>query len=111
MGDFLWILMLSAVAEAIIEYFVQPALKPQTAAPTMEEPEPAGVDWRGMSLRWASAIVGVVLCVAYRVDLLAILGLASPVPVVGCVLTGVLIGRGSNWLNDFSDRWLRPVRR
>jgi hypothetical protein len=31
------------------------------------------------------------------------------VPFVGEVATGLLIGRGSNFVNDFIERWVRPT--
>lgn len=99
------ILLLAVVVEAIVEYFIKPAVKPNPEAATMQ-PEPA-VDWRGMALRWVSALIGVGLCALYRADLLALLGLQCPLPVAGWVLTGLLIGRGSNFVNDFASRFLR----
>ncbi|MBN1658061.1 MAG: hypothetical protein JXA93_06645 [Anaerolineae bacterium] len=99
------ILILATLVEALVEFFIQPAVKPVTEAVTMQ-PEPA-TDWRGMILRWSAAAVGIALCILYQVDLLALFGLECPVPVVGWIVTGLLIARGANWLNDFSDRWLR----
>jgi hypothetical protein len=64
---------------------------------------------RTMALRYSAAVAGVVLCVAYAVDMLALAGLESGWPLVGCVLTGLLIGRGANFVNDFVERWVRPM--
>ena len=64
---------------------------------------------RTMLLRYRAAAVGVVLCIAYRVDLLALVGLTSGWPYIGPALTGLLIGRGANFVNDFVERWVRPV--
>lgn len=44
--------------------------------------------------------LGVVLSVLYQVDILAMIGLVSPIPYVGYVVSGLIIGRGSNYLND-----------
>jgi hypothetical protein len=53
---------------------------------------------------YAGLLVGVVLCVVYGVDILATLGYAAAFPYVGSVLTGLLIGRGSNIANDIIGR-------
>ena len=100
-GATLGILLLAALAEGLVTYFVTPWLKPEGREDLPE--------WRGMVLRYVGAVVGVALAVLYGVDLLRLAGLVSPVPYVGSVLTGLLIGRGANFVNDFVDRWLRPA--
>lgn len=50
--------------------------------------------------KYVALAFGIVASVLYRVDLLAAVGLVSSVPFVGPVLTGLVIGRGSNYLND-----------
>lgn len=54
--------------------------------------------------QYVAAAVAIAVCVAYHADLLALLGLATPYPYVGAVLTGLILGRGSNYLHDFTDR-------
>lgn len=88
---FALILIIAAVAEALVEYFIAP-LVPDTAK---------------KFLPYAAAALGVLLCTAYRIDLLAAAGLVSPWPIIGQVVSGFLIGRGSNFINDFADRWLK----
>lgn len=73
--------------------------------------EPIPSKWK----RYLAAAVGVVVCIGYRLDLIAVV-LASlgtvgiPVaitpihPVIGYVLTGIIISRGSNYVNDFIER-------
>ena len=51
-------------------------------------------------LKYIALGMGVVLAIAYNVDLLAGVGLTSIVPLVGNVVSGVVIGRGSNYVND-----------
>lgn len=94
------ILLLAALTEGLVEFFLQPWIKPEGAeVPT----------WRSMALRYSAAVVGVGLCLAYAVDILAVIGLAGRVPFVGEIMTGLLIGRGSNYVNDFIERWIRPI--
>jgi hypothetical protein len=45
--------------------------------------------------------VGIVLALATGTDLLLLVGLQSHIPGVGEVVTGLVIGRGSNYLFDF----------
>ena len=45
-----------------------------------------------------SVVLGVVIAVAYKLDLPAHFNLNSQIPYVGCVLTGILLSRGSNYL-------------
>lgn len=59
-------------------------------------------EWIGKWTKYASAAVGVVLSLAYQLDLVEALTSLS-YPVVGCVLTGLVIGRGANYINDLID--------
>lgn len=47
-----------------------------------------------------AVVLGVLVAVGYDADLFALFGLASNIPFLGCVLTGVLIARGSNYIFD-----------
>ena len=100
----LGIFLLAALVEALIEYLVMPWLKPEG-----RELSPAEDRARTMALRYSAAVLGVVLCIAYGVDVLALVGLFSDWPFIGSILTGLLIGRGANFVNDFVERWIRPM--
>ena len=102
------ILILASLNEGLMEYFVAPWF--ERFRKEEGELEDGATDWRLYLLRYSSAAVGVLLCLAYQVDLLSILGLVSPVPYVGSFLTGLLIGRGANFVHDFASRWLAPKR-
>jgi len=66
-------------------------------------------------LMYIAAAVGVGLALFYRLDLIAViaqtagavLDLAAPSP-VGMVLSGLAIGRGANYLNQFVSTYLKP---
>lgn len=111
MGTVVGILILAVIVEALVEYFVAPAVKPEGNKPPDPAPQPAGVDWRSMGLRYSAAAIGVALCIVYRCDLLSMAGLHSPYPWVGWLVTGLLIGRGANFVNDFASTWLAPAAR
>lgn len=50
------------------------------------------------------------LALLFAVDALALFNITSTVPYVGCVVTGLLLGRGANWIHDFVKRWIEPVK-
>lgn len=82
-GAFFGILVLAVLVEGILEYLGTPI-------PAQYKP-------------YAAAVLGVVVCIAYGADLPAAFGL-PPVPYVGSVVTGLVIGRGSNYINDLISR-------
>lgn len=47
-----------------------------------------------------SMALGVFIAVAYKLDLPAFFNLNSKIPYLGCVLTGILLSRGSNYVFD-----------
>ena len=54
-------------------------------------------------LKWPmllSTVLSVAVCLAYGLDIPSAVGVSSSVPFVGTVITGVLIARGSNYIND-----------
>jgi len=81
----LHIFVLIAIVEAVVEYF--------------------GQNISSQHKPYAAAIFAIIVCVLYNADVLALLGLLSPVPFVGAVLTGLLASRGAGWFNDFVSRW------
>lgn len=81
---FALILALVIIVEALIEYFGGPI-------PSVYKP-------------YAAALLGILLCLAYGADLLALLGYQAAIPFVGNTLTGLLISRGANVFNDLVSR-------
>jgi hypothetical protein len=89
-------LILAFLAESVTEYFFGPLAKllaDKTGIPLLGD------------LRYVAALLGVGLCLAYRLDLLLAAGFQADVPVAGFVLTGVVIGRGSNFLHQFVEQF------
>ena len=52
-----------------------------------------------------SLILGIIIAVAYKLDLPAHFNLTSKIPYFGCVLTGILLSRGSNYIFDLFDKF------
>jgi hypothetical protein len=112
------ILILATLVEALVEYLVKPLFGPpifplpQGGDPQGEAcPEyPRGDPVADLLIRYSAATIGVLLCLTYRADLLILANLNAPLPWVGFVITGILIGRGANFVHDFTSRWFtRPV--
>lgn len=90
------ILALAAIAEGLTEYIFG--------------------EWVQRWTKYIALAVGVLLAINFQLDLFAMLfGLKSTIPLAGIVLTGVLLGRGSNFIHDFVSRFLpgteQPVLR
>lgn len=88
--SFAALFIVAVLVEGIVEYFV--------SKPEVEQP------W----LKYVAALLSVTICILYNLDLFAAFGLVSAVPFVGSVLTGFVIGRGSNYLNDFISNIREP---
>jgi hypothetical protein len=88
------------VTEGTVEYFLGQLFQ--------HVPRLNSYQW---ALMYVSAIVGVLLALFYRLDLIALLSQylqMQPVIVagsVGEVLTGLAIGRGANFVHDLMDRF------
>jgi len=53
---------------------------------------------------YAAAILGILTCLGFGADMFALLGLTGVYPYIGQIATGLVIGRGSNYLNDIWSR-------
>ena len=103
------ILVLAAITEGLVEYLIRPLVKPWRRSASQAGSGEGGSEdptARDLVLRYAACLVGVALCIVYDADLLGLLGLLPPWPWVGPIITGLLIGRGSNFIHDFASRWL-----
>ena len=106
------ILVLAALAEALVEYLVRPLVNALgDAFPALEQPGPTTPTGetpaaRDLILRYLAAGVGIALAFAYQVDLFSLFGLQPPAAWLGYLVTGIILGRGSNFVHDFAGRWL-----
>ena len=107
------ILILATLVESLVEYLIRPLVKPTSLRAEPSNPQLAEEEvtsWRDLLLRYVAAAVGILLCWLYSADLLAMLDLVSPWPWAGNIITGLIIGRGANFVHDFASRWLAPGR-
>lgn len=71
----------------------------------------AEASWETAKLVWQSGklsintvgalIVGIIIAVGANVDIGALVGINFVYPIIGQVLTGILLSRGANFLHDF----------
>lgn len=47
-----------------------------------------------------SLVISILLCTLTEVDIFPIVGLTISIPIVGSVLTGIIVSRGANFVND-----------
>lgn len=95
------VIIASAILEAVLEFLFVPWIM---KLPVME-------DMQVLIVRWLGGLLGVLVCALFGLDLLgyalSILEIVPPFPVaamwLGIVLTGLLFGRGANWLHNFGQ--------
>lgn len=78
--------LLAVFVEGFIEYFI----------PKQDEKLPPR-EW----IKYVSALLGIAVAFAYELDIFALLGVTAVFPYIGYVISGIIIGRGSNYLNQF----------
>ena len=87
------------------------AYSSQTVAEIGERLVPKGVhlapDLRAALREWLSTGAGLALAIASGADILADLGLVLNPPLVGMVITGLIVGQGGRFLNN----WLTSLPR
>lgn len=56
-------------------------------------------------IKYVALALGVIFAIVYKLDLMGQFGFVAFSPYVGYVVTGLIIGRGSNFVNDFFSQW------
>lgn len=93
---FVLALLLATLVEAGTEYLF--------GTPFDKIPQLKDHKW---TLMYAALVVGILVTVYYQLDLVSLLVKGEP-SLVGEILTGTVIGRGSNYLNDLWSKFLVP---
>ena len=47
-----------------------------------------------------SLILGVIICTFAGLDIFELVGIGLNIPILGCILTGIIVSRGANFVND-----------
>ena len=51
-----------------------------------------------------SLVISILLCILTQVDIFSVIGLPLSIPIVGSILTGIVVSRGANVLNDLLSK-------
>lgn len=47
-----------------------------------------------------SLVIAILLCILGSIDIFPIVGISISIPVIGSVLTGIIVSRGANFVSD-----------
>ena len=47
-----------------------------------------------------SLVLGIIVCVVFKIDIFPIVGLSAVIPFIGSIFTGIIVSRGANFVND-----------
>jgi hypothetical protein len=94
------IILAAAVGEGVIEFLPVPIL--DKFIPNIEANRPV----RTVILNILSAVLGVGIAVNFGLGLFSLLGAAGHLGAMDEVLTGVLVGRGSNYVHNFVEKFI-----
>lgn len=54
--------------------------------------------------RIGSLVLAIIICILTKLDLFAIVGIYLSAPVMAYILTGIIVSRGANFVNDLFGR-------
>ncbi len=91
-GAFAGLFVLAFLIESLLEYVAGLWWVPGTP------------DQRKQTMPLVGMILGVVLCFGFGQDIMALVGLNAPV--LGKIFTGIIVGRGSDYLHQFATKFL-----
>ena len=70
--------------------------------------------WENIKMIWqngkfsidklGSLILSIVICILTKADIFPIVGISIVIPIVGSVLTGIIVSRGANFLHDLFNK-------
>lgn len=88
--DILWSLVFAAI---VVE----------TVVNIIKNLEEGNKSWKYWAGRASSIVLGLVVAINYKIDVFVLVGLEGQVPIIGQILTGLIISRGSNVVHDVVD--------
>lgn len=94
----LWVVLAAAAGEGIIEFIPVPIIN--LFLPSEEKKV------RTVILNLLSALLGVGLAINFELGLFSLLGAGGHLALVDAIVTGVLIGRGSNYIHGFIKNYI-----
>lgn len=59
--------------------------------------------------RIGSLVISIIICVIANVDIFPVVGVSMSIPFIGSILTGIVVSRGANFVNDLFSK-LKEVK-
>ena len=56
-----------------------------------------------------SLVISIIICVIANVDIFPVVGVSMSIPFIGSILTGIVVSRGANFVNDLFSK-LKEVK-
>lgn len=70
--------------------------------------------WENIKMIWqngkfsidkiGSLVISILICILAKIDIFPIVNLSIMVPVIGSILTGIIVSRGSNFVHDLFNK-------
>ena len=70
--------------------------------------------WENIKMVWqngkfsidkiGSLVISILVCILVKIDIFPIVNLSIMVPVIGSILTGIIVSRGSNFVHDLFNK-------
>lgn len=70
--------------------------------------------WENLKMIWqegkfninmlGSLILGIVVCIVTKISIFEVIGFEISINIIGYILTGVIVSRGANFVNDLFSR-------
>lgn len=70
--------------------------------------------WENIKMIWqngkfsidkiGSLVISILICILAKIDIFPIVNLSIIVPVIGSILTGIIVSRGSNFVHDLFNK-------
>lgn len=101
------VLLAAGVGEGVIEFIVSPLLNLFKCTKDIPENLPL----RTMILNSASALLGVLISLNFGIGVFVLLGGVDRFTHLDQILTGILVGRGSNYIHSLVEKFIlnKPV--
>ena len=70
--------------------------------------------WENLKMVWqngkfsidkiGSLVISILVCILAKIDIFPIVNLSISVPVIGSILTGIIVSRGANFVHDLFNK-------
>ena len=54
--------------------------------------------------RIGSLVISIIICAIAKVDIFPVVGVSMSIPFIGSILTGIVVSRGANFVNDLFSK-------